>query len=751
MPFMQEVEAQMSFLSHALELASQGFHVFPLVPNSKTPLIEDFPHRATRDPEIIEKWWFEPILEIEQPYNVGISTTRFGDDEALLVVDIDNKEGKNGDAELEKLRLEGQTLPETFGQTTPTGGRHLAYRVPSPVKQGTNVLAEGLDVRSQGGYIVGSGSVLEGRQYLADFRQVVAAPEWLVARCGEVRVRVSDSTGKGLEKLNSESARSRAIHYLEKLAPLSVEGHGGDQTAFAVAAKVKDFGVDELTCYDLLLEHWNPKCDPSWNADELAVKVRNAYAYGANSVGVDSPETQFDVIPTDEVQKPALHPFEVLNLDYAFVVIGGNGMILHETTDADGNFELGRLNVPTFHQLLASDTIMYNGKTTPLTKAWIRDPRRRTYDGICFLPGKKASERYYNLWRGFAVTPPTPRQDFSDKARASIAAFFEHTFENICDDHVENHQWLISFFAHIFQKPWEKPLVALVFQGGKGVGKSSVVEFIGRMLTPYYMVVNNKDQLLKNFNSHMEGKLLINAEEAFWSGDKTAEGKLKDLISRPKILIERKFQEPYEVANYARLVIIGNEKWVVPASEDERRYAVFKVGDGRKQDLRFFTAMREGLEDGGYSLLLDYFLKFDLSKVQLNQAPVTAGLLEQKLNTLDSNPFKRFWKECLLAGRIVGSDFSEGWSEEVSKTQLRTAFLRYLAEQRIGAYTPTESSIGADLSVMSPSSKSLRKRVGSAGRAYFYQLATLKKSRTEFENYLGQKLDWDDEEGDIFT
>lgn len=141
-------------IDHARRLAAMGFHVFPLAPGRKDPpLIKDFPTKATRDATQIAAWW-----EWEPRANVGISTSRFGDDQALLVVDVDPRKG--GLESLVVLELAGRALPSTWTQRTPSGGFHFIYVVPEPVRQGVDVLGPGLDVRSRGGYIVGAGSVL---------------------------------------------------------------------------------------------------------------------------------------------------------------------------------------------------------------------------------------------------------------------------------------------------------------------------------------------------------------------------------------------------------------------------------------------------------------------------------------------------------------------------------------------------------------------------------------------------------------
>ena len=49
------------------------------------------------------------------------------------------------------------------------------------------------------------------------------------------------------------------------------------------------------------------------------------------------------------------------------------------------------------------------------------------------------------------------------------------------------------------------------------------------------------------------------ADEAFWAGDKQAEGKLKDLITGAHHFIEFKGKEPVLVENHTRLLVIGNQ------------------------------------------------------------------------------------------------------------------------------------------------------------------------------------------------
>lgn len=735
----------MSFLESALALARRGFHVFPLLAGTKdTPLITDFPNRATRDEGQIRRWWVCPVMGTEKPYNIGISTTKFKDDLALIAVDIDNKTEKPGYETLLMLENEGKEFPKTFAQKTPSTGRHLIYVAQAPVRQGRDVLGVGLDIRSKGGYLVGAGSKIPAGGYsVLDDSELAPAPLWITEQCG--RAKEKEAQEIDVSQINEDRAKERALFYLLHEAPEAVEGGGGDQTTFQVAARLKDFGVTPQVALELLLSDWNDRCLPPWNASELKGKIDNAYRYGKEQVGSLAPEAVFEKLSDDggpgEEDKP--HPFDLLNREFAFVLTGGSHHILRETKDPDGKFLLEHIQENSFHRRFAADLMTTaDGKTDATTRLWMKSQKRRTYDGICFQPGRPGPRGWYNLWRGFSVEPkPVPFK--LDRGSEALAMFLEHAEKNVCRGDSALYRWLIGYFAHLVQKPWEKPLVAPVFRGEKGTGKNALVNLVGSLLESHYTVTSDSRYFLGNFNSHLENTLLFVLDEAFWSGNKSAEGTLKFLITEKKILIERKGQEAYKVDNCMRVVIIGNEHWIVPASHDERRFAVFDIGDGRKKDRKFFRTMREGMEAGGASYLLYHLQHFDLSNVDVDEAPETSGLLDQKIATLSS--IERWWYENLVNGRIKGAGFND-WPVEMDKDDFRKALFHHLDERRESSWRPHESVIGKFMRNMAASvDGSKKKRVDDVTR-HIYRFPDLFIARDDFDKYIGQKIEWPSED-----
>lgn len=721
----------MSKLNTALELASIGFHIFPLRENSKLPLISDFPNKATRDPEVIKDWWIDPIMELEQNYNIGISTSRFGENEALIVIDVDNKKDKKGDESLELLDMLGKESPETFTQVTPTGGKHLVYRHSIALKQGVNVLGNGLDIRSKGGYIVASGSTLNGENYDCNELSIAHSPQWLVDSLGKAPEK---STVEAPKNIDQDAAKDRAIYYLENEAPESIKGSGGDQIAYQVAAKVKDFGVGQDACLDLMMDHWFE--GSGWTPEKLQLKIEHAYRYGTETVGASAPEADFEILE-EQAEGAIVHYLKKINEDHALVLMEGTYFIVQETVDEKGRPKRNFLNEVAFKRKYAPFTTQ---KRETYATEWLEWKERREYAGICFAPERAAGHNYYNLWRGFSCTPLAYAEGTKEQ-KAGFDMFLSHCEENVCNGDKELFAWLMGYFAHLVQKPYERPLTTLVFRGSKGVGKNAPIDRIGKLIQGHYMVAHNKRYLTSNFNGHMDSCLCLVLDEAFWSGDKDAEGQLKGLTTAPEILIERKGKEPYNVDNLVRLIIIGNEDWLVPASNDERRYAVMDVGEGKKQNKKFFKDMRIFLDEmGGNRILLDYLKNIDLTKVDVNEAPKTQALLDQKISSL--GPLQSWWHNCLSQGRLINSEFGGEWPPIVDTSSFRQAFARSCKEMNIHTRMPTDTSLGIQFKKMLPSLAKTKRRDGES-TAWVYKLPTLEDCRKEWETHIGQEGLWE--------
>ncbi len=265
-----------TLLDIALSLAARGLRVFPLPANAKFPPIQQFHEAATTDHTRLAKWFSAGNR------NIGIATGQ-----CLMVIDAD---GERGQQTLEMLRLQG--LPASFEVETPKG-THVYLNTPIDVPNSVQRLGPGCDVRGHHGYVVAPGSQVGGKTYrITDSREIATAPKWLIDLCGQVRERDRAST-EPLVEWDQPAALKSAAGYLINEAPLSVEDDGGDLNAFKVAARVKDYGISDSLTLKLMMDHWNTRCSPPWDEDDLAVKVRNAYSYGTEPPGIADPNLEF--------------------------------------------------------------------------------------------------------------------------------------------------------------------------------------------------------------------------------------------------------------------------------------------------------------------------------------------------------------------------------------------------------------------------------------------------------------------------
>jgi len=233
---------------------------------------------------------------------------------------------------------------------------------------------------------------------------------------------------------------------------------------------------------------------------------------------------------------------------------------------------------------------------------WIDHSYRRRYSGVQLAaPPNEPNANQLNLWQGFAV----------EAADGPIPLFLKHITEVLGAESEECGEYLMRFFAWAIQNPGSVPGVMLVLKGGRGVGKSMVSDAFRTIFGAHGVLIDHDDGLTGRFNKQLEGALWVSLEEAGWAGDKKGQGKLKSLITSKTVMIEPKGVDPYQVANGAKFLLTTNHDWAVPAAGDERRFAVFEVGDQYKQDRKYFGPLRQEIKKG-LGDILGHFLSYKL-------------------------------------------------------------------------------------------------------------------------------------------
>jgi hypothetical protein len=263
-----------------------GCKVFPCVPNGKEPATKEGWHIASNDPEQIAEW-----KRINPDFNWAVATGLSG----LFVIDVDPNGLDWWNTLLERDPVVRSAVEKAFQVRTPRGGLHVYFKGEGPST--ASRIADGIDTRGgimrdgkvvSGGYVLLPGSKTDAGAYSAlPGGGLTELPQSISAIIPE---RKKTDT-LGLEK-NPEADKPRNVAWAMDLLQnyvtsgrVSVQGHGGNNTAFQVAASILDKAISPGVAFDLLWEHWNPHCSPPWDDWELETIVRNAASYGEDTEG----------------------------------------------------------------------------------------------------------------------------------------------------------------------------------------------------------------------------------------------------------------------------------------------------------------------------------------------------------------------------------------------------------------------------------------------------------------------------------
>jgi hypothetical protein len=259
-----------STLAWARFYAGLGWSVVPVRPGEKIPAIPWSGFQQARPSMAQLDDWFGV-----GGYGIGIVTGRVS---GIFVLDFD---GEAGQEQLIRLEREHGPLPPTVSALTPGGGIHLLFQHPgTPVATRKNVLP-GLDIRGDGGFIVGHPSVhRNGRRYEWDADAhpedvaIAPAPQWVLNL-----VRQASPTGTAATTSIIQAAQPGPLGLPTTVIADGRESYMRD-TILAVLRAMRDQLGRLPTADELFAEVWpqySHKVDltrPGRGADEVMAKIR---------------------------------------------------------------------------------------------------------------------------------------------------------------------------------------------------------------------------------------------------------------------------------------------------------------------------------------------------------------------------------------------------------------------------------------------------------------------------------------------
>lgn len=275
----------------AVRYAQHGWHVFPLIPRDKHPLIAKGGGflSATADVDAVSEWW-----RANPSANIGLWPGQSG----LVVIDLDGPEGEQNAAALGIL--EHRTLECRTGRDD--GGRHLYFKRPDfSVSNGK--IGKKIDVRGDAGYVILPPSIHPtGRRYewngrVEEIQELPAAVVELLQRAQIASVENARVGGDG---------PARDIAFEESI---DQGGRNNTLTRYAGRLLAKGHELDEVLVIVSALNE--KKCKPPLPQHEINVMVSGLAAREAKknapvsglAVDVDQPRRPLATIRTEQIAR----------------------------------------------------------------------------------------------------------------------------------------------------------------------------------------------------------------------------------------------------------------------------------------------------------------------------------------------------------------------------------------------------------------------------------------------------------------
>lgn len=296
--------------------------------------------------------------------------------------------------------------------------------------------------------------------------------------------------------------------------------------------------------------------------------------------------------------------------------------------------------------------MLYRGKKCgdeSFIEMWLKDTEHiRSYEAFQFKPQLPATPGYYNLWNGFPIEPK--EGDWS---------LIQEIVWNLSGRNEEVYEYILNWSAHLFQKPYEKHGVMIIFSSElEGVGKDTYCDYVlGRLLGRecYYGSKDAENQIFGKFNSHLANKLLVKIEEMEYEVMSKHDAKFKAFITGDTMDYEEKgVNRKMPMLSYHRFIGTTNESCPVRLTKSFRRFCLINPYLGNAGNTAYWSSVYERLADISiHQAFLDFLMKRDISNWKATNKPETDAL--NSARTSQAPPHSHWFQQQVQLNEEEGS------------------------------------------------------------------------------------------------
>ena len=202
--------------------------------------------------------------------------------------------------------------------------------------------------------------------------------------------------------------------------------------------------------------------------------------------------------------------------------------------------------------------------------SWLKSPHRRMVTDIVFEPWVELPDKrkhIYNLFQGLAIP-------YLLSIEGDVTPFTDHIFNVWAGKDPKITTYILSWFAHLIQRPGVKMGTVIVLRGEPGAGKGVIMDFISKILgREHYIQIFNMDHLTGSFQSPKERtNLLCFMDESCFAGNRKEAAQFKGLITEKERRFNEKHLPAHFIENCSNYVVASNQEQMVYVEPKDRRF-----------------------------------------------------------------------------------------------------------------------------------------------------------------------------------
>ena len=274
-------------------------------------------------------------------------------------------------------------------------------------------------------------------------------------------------------------------------------------------------------------------------------------------------------------------------------------------TDTD-NIVMSKAQLVTSNERISYDVVVKDEiKSKCFISDWLKDENNRMkYDMAVYPPDSKCPDSVFNIWRPFEMEKLK-----SWKKDENAIKMMKSHIKILCGNNQLVANYLELWIAQMIQFPSAKSICPTLISD-EGAGKGTLMRLFERMLGREKILQTTKPSqyVWGNFNGQMKNAFLVNLDELSKKECEGANGYIKGLITEPRININQKGIDPYDIASYHRFINTTNVEDPIKTSKTDRRNLIIRASDELIGNRDYFDKMYSMLKnDDAVKSIYEYF------------------------------------------------------------------------------------------------------------------------------------------------